>query len=75
MSTIKENYTVEGMTCSGCERAVQGSVGNVAGVTSAKADAASSTVSVEYDPEKVNVDQIKSAVAKVGYKFVGVRTD
>ena len=75
MSTVKENYVVEGMTCSGCERAVQGSVGSVEGVVSAKADAPSSTVSVEYDPGKVNVDQIRSAVAKVGYKFVGVQPE
>lgn len=74
MSTIKkEAYLVEGMTCSGCERAVQKSVTSIEGVASATADAGSSTVSVEYDPEKVNVDQIKSAVSRVGYKFVGQR--
>lgn len=61
------------MTCSGCERAVQGSVGSVEGVVSAKADAASATVAVEYDPGKVDGDKIKAAVGRVGYKFVGVK--
>jgi copper chaperone CopZ len=71
--TKKDKYLVEGMTCSGCERTVQRVVGNIEGVTSAQADLKSSTVSVEYDPEKVNIEKIKSAVNGVGYKFVGER--
>ncbi|MEX2235106.1 MAG: cation transporter [Cyclobacteriaceae bacterium] len=69
----KESYLVEGMSCSGCERAIQKVVNNLEGVESAKADLQTSTVSVEYNPEKVNVDQIKSAVNKIGYKIVGER--
>lgn len=69
----KESYLVEGMSCSGCERAIQKIVNNLEGVESAKADLQTSTVSVAYDPEKVNVDQIKSAVNKIGYKIVGER--
>jgi copper chaperone CopZ len=69
----KESYLVEGMTCSGCERAIQKVVSSLEGVESAKADLQSSSVSVEYDPGKVNVEEIKSAVNKIGYKFVGQR--
>jgi copper chaperone CopZ len=69
----KESYLVEGMTCSGCERTIQRVVGNLEGVKSSRADLKSSTVSVEYDPERVTIDQIRSAVNGVGYKFVGER--
>jgi mercuric ion transport protein len=69
----KDSYLVEGMTCSGCERTVQRVVGNLEGVNSSKADLASSTVVVEYDPSKVTIDKIRSAVNSVGYKFVGQR--
>lgn len=69
----KESYLVEGMTCSGCERTVQRVVANLEGVKSSKADLKSSTVSVEYDPAKVTIDKIRSAVNGVGYKFVGER--
>lgn len=69
----KESYLVEGMTCSGCERAIQRVVSSLPGVSEAKADANSSTVSVQYDPQQVNIDQIRSAVNKIGYKFVGER--
>jgi copper chaperone CopZ len=68
-----EVYLVEGMTCSGCERTVQRVIGNLDGVKSSKADLKSSTVSVEYDPGKISIDKIKSAINGVGYKFVGER--
>jgi copper chaperone CopZ len=67
----KESYLVEGMTCSGCERAIQKVISGLEGVQSAKADLQTSSVSVEYNPQKVNIDQIKSAINKIGYKFVG----
>lgn len=73
MRTKEESYLVEGMTCSGCERTIQRVVGNIEGVKSSKADFKSSTVSVEYDPEKVSIDKIRSAVNGVGYKFIGER--
>jgi copper chaperone CopZ len=41
------------------------------GVSSVKADAAAATVSVEYNPDQVNPDQIRAAVTQVGYKFLG----
>jgi mercuric ion transport protein len=69
----KESYLVEGMTCSGCERAIQRIVSNLEGVESAKADLQSSTVYLEYDAGKVNIERIKSAINKIGYKIVGER--
>jgi mercuric ion transport protein len=71
--TKRDSYLVEGMTCSGCERTISKVVSNIDGVTSAKADLVSSTVSLEYDPAKVTINKIKEAVNKVGYKFVGER--
>jgi copper ion binding protein len=69
-NTIKETYNVEGMTCSGCERTVQKVVGNVEGVSSSKADLASNTVTVEFDPSKVTPEKLKEAVGRVGYRLV-----
>lgn len=69
----KDSYLVEGMTCSGCERAIQKVVSSLGGVSSAKADMSLSTLSVEYDPTRVKIDEIRAAVNKIGYKFVGER--
>jgi copper ion binding protein len=71
--TKKESYSVEGMTCAGCERTVSKVVGNIEGVSSSSADLNASTVTVEYDPSKVTIDKIREAVNRVGYKFVGER--
>ena len=73
MSTItkKEVFAVEGMTCSGCERTVQKVVSNIEGVKESKADVGSASVTVEYDPSKVNAEKVKAAVERVGYKFGG----
>jgi copper chaperone CopZ len=69
--TIKVSYLLEGMTCSGCERTISKVVGNMEGVQSAKADLESSTLSVEYDSQKVYIDKVRAAVNGLGYKFVG----
>ena len=69
--TKKESYLVEGMTCAGCERTISRVVGNINGVIYSKANLSSSSVDVEYDPSKVDIDKIKNAVNSVGYKFVG----
>jgi copper chaperone CopZ len=69
--TKKDTYLVEGMTCSGCERTVSKVLSNVPGVKSAKADLATASVSLEYDPSKVTIDQLKNSLSKVGYKITG----
>ena len=74
-NTKKEVFAVEGMTCSGCERTVQKVVGNIDGVKETKADVASASVTVEYDPSKVDVEKVKAAVERVGYKFGGQKVN
>lgn len=69
--TKKESYLVEGMTCSGCERAIQRIVANLQGVETSKADLQSASLEVSYDPNAVTIDEIKTAVNKIGYKIVG----
>ncbi len=70
-NTKKETYLVEGMSCSGCERTVQKVITSLQGVKSAKADVASASVLIEYDPAHVNIEAIMGAVSKVGYKIAG----
>jgi copper ion binding protein len=70
-TTKKEVYSIQGMTCSGCERTITRVVGNIEGVSEAKADLDSATVAVTYDPDRVSIENIKSAVNGIGYKFIG----
>jgi copper chaperone CopZ len=69
----KESYLVEGMSCSGCERAIQKAVTSLPGVIKVQATAAESTVSVEYDPAKTSIGAIRDTIGKLGYKFVAER--
>jgi copper chaperone CopZ len=69
----RSTFLIEGMTCEGCERTISKVVSNLQGVNVSKADLNTATLSVEYDPEKVSLDQIRAAVNRVGYNFVGQR--
>ena len=59
------NFTVEGMTCGGCEQTVEKAVASVSGVTRATADRTTNQVIVEGD----DLDEMAlvRAVEDVGY--------
>jgi copper chaperone CopZ len=68
MSTTR-TYTVDGMTCEHCVRAVTGEVTRVAGVTDVRVDLAARTVTVTGDP--VDDAAVAAAVDEAGYAVVG----
>lgn len=58
---------VEGMSCSHCERAVTNAVGELDGVASVIVDLAGKIAIIEYDSEKVSVDNFKQAIEEEGF--------
>lgn len=62
---------VEGMTCGHCKAAVEGALRQLSGVVAAEVDLGKKTVTVQYDPEKVTVEQLKQAISEEGYDVVG----
>ena len=66
MST--ETYTVTGMTCDHCSRAVNAEVSAVAGVTSVDVDLTTGKVTVSSD-QPVAVATIREAVEEAGYSL------
>ncbi|MDK8192903.1 copper ion binding protein [Paenibacillus sp. UMB7766-LJ446] len=66
MSNITLNVT--GMSCNHCVKSVEEAVKNAG--ANGKVDLAAGTVAVEYDEQKVNVDQIKAAIEDQGYDVV-----
>lgn len=62
---------VKGMTCEGCENAIISSLDRLDGVYSSDASHEGELVTIKYDPESVNVDQITEAITKTGYTVVG----
>lgn len=57
--------TVTGMSCGGCEANVEEAVKSVAGVTEAKADRETDSVTVEGDAD---VSELVAAVENAGYE-------
>jgi copper chaperone CopZ len=62
---------VKGMTCEGCENAVIGSLKRLDGVYASDASHEEELVTIKYDPDAVNVDQITEAITKTGYTVIG----
>lgn len=65
---------VTGMTCSGCEAAVELAAKQIDGVKDAKASYAKGTADVTYDPAKTAPETIAKMIAqKTGYKTTVVK--
>lgn len=65
-----EKFDVLGMTCSACSSKVQKNVSKLSGVKEASVNLLKNTMSVSYDPEIINSQDIIKLVEKVGYKAI-----
>lgn len=72
--TVTSTFAVEGMTCGGCEAAIEIKLRNIDGVESAEASHEKGSAVVRYDPTKVTPDRIVSAIEDLGYKVKLVET-
>ncbi|NWQ39986.1 copper chaperone CopZ [Bacillus sp. EB106-08-02-XG196] len=63
----KVTLNVLGMSCNHCVKAVEGSVGELNGVSSVKVNLKANTVDVEYNNQEVSLDKIKEAIDDQGY--------
>lgn len=64
----KARLHITGMTCASCVATVEKALADTKGVEDAKVNLAAETASVEYNPEKVNLADIRNAVAEAGYE-------
>jgi len=65
---MKSEIHVTGMRCSGCELLVTEALEEMDGVEKASASHAEGVVEVEYDPEKVDLDAIRSVIESQGFR-------
>lgn len=68
-SFVKTTYSVKGMTCTGCEGAIERILKKLDGVQSVKASFSSNTVTVEYDPGVAGILVMSAALEKAGYSI------
>ena len=62
------NFTIQGMTCVGCEEHVNNELSKVKGVIAYKTSYADKNSIVSFDKSKVDVNTIETAINKTGYK-------
>ena len=70
---------VSGMTCAACARTIEKAVSKLEGVESGTVNFATEKTTIQYDPAKIRLSEIKDAITKAGYKAldaqVGSKTD
>ena len=70
MSIKKETYPVEGMSCAVCAQSVESMLSSLEGVKSASVNFASASVLVEFDEDKVTVENFEKSIDRIGYKLI-----
>ncbi|MCM3598144.1 copper chaperone CopZ [Metabacillus idriensis] len=63
----KVTLNVEGMSCGHCVKAIEGSVGELAGVSKVNVHLDNGSVDVEYSAAEVSLEKIKEAIDDQGY--------
>ncbi len=63
----KQNFKIEGMTCAACSARVEKVVNKLDGISSAVVNLTTERMSVEYDEQVLNIDDIGRAVERAGY--------
>lgn len=63
----KQQLVVKGMHCASCSVIISQTLKKLPGVVACDVNIASDTATVEYDPEKSNLDTWNDAVTKLGY--------
>lgn len=64
----KIELNISGMTCTGCESAVQEAIDAFDGVYSSKADHTKGVAILELDSIKINIADLKLAINDLGYE-------
>lgn len=59
--------TVTGMKCGGCENNIKDKLQAIDGVSSVTASFKDNQVTVEFDPEKVNLEVIQNTITEAGF--------
>ena len=72
--TKKVELRVSGMTCASCATTIEKSLLNLDDVSTASVNLGKETASVEYDPNKLKLQDLETAVKDAGYDVINERT-
>ena len=69
---VTKVFTVPGMMCNNCKETVEGATLGLEGVLSSEVDLPNKTATVSFDPEKVSVETITTAIERTGFDVESV---
>jgi copper chaperone CopZ len=73
--TVRTTFQVKGMHCGGCSSTITATLEKVDGVIEASADHERGVAEAVYRPRKVEVDELKAEIEKLGYTVSGMETE
>ncbi len=59
---------ISGMTCGGCVRSITNVLTALGGVAKAEVSLEKASAVVDYDPEKIGLDQLRQSVEEAGFE-------
>lgn len=65
--TQSVSISVSGMKCGGCENTIKTKLSSIDGVLVVEASHKDKRVDVEFDPAKIDMDEIEDAIADAGF--------
>ncbi len=65
---MRREMIVEGMSCAACSSAVERIMNRQSAVETASVNLTTKKLTLEYDQDALNVDEIKSLIAKAGFE-------
>jgi len=68
--SVSKTFKIQGMTCASCAKTIERVTGKIEGVAEANVNFATEKLNISYDPAKVKISDIKSAIVKAGYKAI-----
>lgn len=66
----KENLQIGGMSCAACAKTVERVTQKLEGVSSSAVNFAAEKLTIEFDEQKLSIQEIKEAVRKAGYEVM-----
>jgi len=73
--TVRTVFEVSGMHCDGCSSAITTTLENTTGVVEASADHEKGLAEAVYHPRKVEVEELRKEIEKLGYTVTGMKTE
>lgn len=73
LTPVAYEIVIEGMTCTGCEETIEGSINKLDGIKMVEADHLKGNAMIELFIEKTDTTAVKEAITGSGYKVIGFR--